>query len=344
MRNFFSALAAGTALCAGALALSTVSAAPSQPEPDAHAPRSLATETVVDHFSNTDQEQIREVLADIEQRCPQARSLELIIAFRPEESPENQSSTVETVAETFPNLQVTTPEALHQSRDELFEEKWEQMLKRSIMTPEDQKIRSDRTKLRISLLDALLPLVREPWYASDGVDVVFFYRTPHRTSSKNYAVDNSLRGHLIHEVVGHLVVDEFHEQARRTIYHEFEAANKSYLQGRSPDDIPDRSCLENWVSCYAKNGGIDGRAVAETFEQLLQEILTVKDTVGLEEQERFEELECYIDYVSRTFALHEDVAETVTYVLLDCPYPIGATVERKVRAVQDFLRLIAEEE
>ena len=62
-----------------------------------------------------------------------------------------------------------------------------------------------------------------------------------------------------------------------------------------------------------------------------------------EELERFENLEIYVRYFSRVSSLKEDVAETITYVLLDRPYIIGHTAERKVRAVNDFLELIARE-
>ena len=192
-------------------------------------------------------------------------------------------------------------------------------------------------------MDQLLQVITRPWYESDGSDVVHFFSVNIDAPKKSYSVEASLRGQLIHEVIGHLLVEEFPEQARLTLYHEFEAANNEYLSGRSPESVPDSCYLDNWVSLYAKNGNYVGRDIAELLNKLINEIATVKESMTAEELERFENLEIYVRYFSRVSSLKEDVAETITYVLLDRPYIIGHTAERKVRAVNDFLELIARE-
>jgi len=301
---------------------------------------SLSETAVVRNFSGLDERRIREILEFIESKCSKSRDLELLISFNPEERP-RESLTTETIAEVFPNIQLAIQDVLNLSRDELFSKTWDQsVLGRVIGTRLTKK---DKKELRIEYMDQLLQVITRPWYESDGSDVVHFFSVNIDAPKKSYSVEASLRGQLIHEVIGHLLVEEFPEQARRTLYHEFEAANNEYLSGRSPESVPDSCYLDNWVSLYAKNGNYVGRDIAELLNKLINEIATVKESMTAEELERFENLEIYVRYFSRVSSLKEDVAETITYVLLDRPYIIGHTAERKVRAVNDFLELIARE-
>ena len=203
--------------------------------------------------------------------------------------------------------------------------------------------KKDKREIRIDYMDQLLQVIRQPWYESDGIDVVHFFSVTSDTPKKSYSVESSLRGQVIHEVAGHLLVEEFPEQARRTLYHEFAAANTEYLSGRTHEEIPDEVCLDNWVSLYAKNGNYVGRDIAELLRNLTDEIASVRESMTAEQLERFDELETYSNYFSRVVSLQEDLAETITYVLLGEPYVVGHTAERKVRAVKDFLEVLSRE-
>ena len=339
IRPYFSGLLGFVGLLAGiAFSSSPSNSAHAQAIPVTECP--LSESAILRNFSRPDEQRIREILASIEAQCPQTRSLELLVSFNPEERPQKSLHT-ETIAEVFPNIQSPLQDLVNLSREELYGRTWNQsVLGRAMATRSTKK---DKREIRIDYMDQLLQVIRQPWYESDGIDVVHFFSVTSDTPKKSYSVESSLRGQVIHEVAGHLLVEEFPEQARRTLYHEFAAANTEYLSGRTHEEIPDEVCLDNWVSLYAKNGNYVGRDIAELLRNLIDEIASVRESMTAEQLERFDELETYSNYFSRVVSLQEDLAETITYVLLGEPYVVGHTAERKVRAVKDFLEVLSRE-
>ena len=307
-------------------------------------------------FSEEQEATIQETYEIIRSRVPRIEQLQTLIRHYT-----GDSSATTAFAETFYNVELTLPQILAASRDELnnatlcgnFPERLREKFDRFDRSRDPDDLRATSIYLIMSMLHFS--------HEDHNLDVIVVYDSALSPREKNQEknkekneenkehdqvlrsnVDLSLRGIMLHEYA-HLLLDSDLPRAGSLLV-QIGQWTAEYQRQTGKRLSSESICADAWVSRYAANNygiGMQNYQAAAGAVPLVAQLLRASGTE--ENRELAQDLEETLLLSHLGWMYGEEAAECITEAILNTGYDLGDIARRKVAAAARFLEETARE-